>query len=445
MRCLNAFNFGSDFINWVKTFYQNIQSCTINNGLASDYFTLERGVRQGDPLSPYLFLLAIETLAVSIRKNPEIKGIKKGKYETKLLQYADDTTAILSNLNSAKILFQQLEEFKNLSGLELNTSKTEGMWIGSSKGNEETPLGINWPREPIKALGVYFTYDQTLLYEKNFHDKLDKMKRLTNIWSSRGLSIYGKVTIIKSLLIPKLVYISTLLPTPEKIIKKANHIIYTFLWKGEDKVTRLSAINNLENGGIGMIDLESMIKALRLAWLKRIFNNNENTWKSYLMYLLKDVAGPFIFQCNYAMKDLLITSLFYRELLHWWAEFRDHCSNKKDWISVIWNHKEIRIDGKPVFYKEYFKSGIYTVSDLLLHLNNIESYNEVSHKINKANFLTWTSLRHAIPSNLKTAQCYFSIGDPSFRCRNTIFDIRKNKSKDYYTLIISGKAKLPNK
>ena len=235
LRCLNAFNFGSDFINWVKTFYQNIQSCTINNGLASDYFTLERGVRQGDPLSPSLFLLAIETLAVSIRKNPEIEGIKIGKYETKLLQYADDTTAVLSNLNSAKTLFQQLEVFKNLSSLELNTSKTEGMWIGSSKGNEETLLGINWPREPIKALGVYFTYDQTLLYQKNFQDKLDKMKRLTNIWPSRGLSIYGKVTIIKSLLIPKLVYISTLLPTPEKIIKKANHIIYTFLWKGKTR------------------------------------------------------------------------------------------------------------------------------------------------------------------------------------------------------------------
>ncbi len=109
--CLEALNFGPDLINWVKTFYRNIESCVINNGLASDYFTLARGVRQGDPLSPYLFLLVIETLAISIRKDPEIEGIKICHNETKILQYADDTTAVLSNLDSANVLFQQLDHF----------------------------------------------------------------------------------------------------------------------------------------------------------------------------------------------------------------------------------------------------------------------------------------------------------------------------------------------
>ena len=86
-------------------------------------------------LSPYLFLLVIKTLAISIRKNPEIDRIKIGNNETKILQHADDTTAVLSNLDSPNALFQLLDRFKNLCGLEINSSKTEGMWIGSQKNN----------------------------------------------------------------------------------------------------------------------------------------------------------------------------------------------------------------------------------------------------------------------------------------------------------------------
>ena len=73
-------------------------------------------------------------------------------------------------------------------------------------------------------------------------------------------SVYGKVTIIKSLIIPKFVYISSLLPVPKVIVKQLNRMLFKFLWKGPDKVTRLSAINEYDNGGLKMIDLESMIR-----------------------------------------------------------------------------------------------------------------------------------------------------------------------------------------
>ena len=114
-----------------------------------------------------------------------------------------------------------------MSGLKVNSSKT-GLWIGSLKGSEMKPLGIKWPQDPIKALGIFFTYDKKFLDMKNFTEKLDNIKKLINIWSSRGLSLYGKVTIIKSLLLPKVVYASSLLPTPEHIIKELNHLIYNF-------------------------------------------------------------------------------------------------------------------------------------------------------------------------------------------------------------------------
>ena len=146
IKCLEEFNFGPDFIRWVGVFYKDIKSCIINNGLTS----LKRGVRQGDPLSPYLFVIAVETLAIAIRQNPDIKGIVIGQEETKVLQYADDTTATLADVDSAKSLFKLMEIFKNISGLNINSSKTGGMWIGSFRGKMEEPFSIKWPKTRSK-------------------------------------------------------------------------------------------------------------------------------------------------------------------------------------------------------------------------------------------------------------------------------------------------------
>ena len=120
----------------------------------------------------------METLAIAIRQNPSIKGICIGKEETKLLQYADDTTAVLSDTNSAKILFDLLNSFEYISGLQINYTKTEGMWIGSSKNSNDKPFGIKWPDEPVKALGVYFTYDQHLLKENMLSNDWIALKNL---------------------------------------------------------------------------------------------------------------------------------------------------------------------------------------------------------------------------------------------------------------------------
>ena len=109
------------------------------------------------------------------------------------------------------------------------------------------------------------------------------------IKASVCLSLYGRVTVIKSQVIPKLVCICSLMPVPDEIVKELNQLVYKFLWNGTDKVTRLSTINEYDKydkGGLKMTDLECMIKSLRLAWLQRVFNANQVPWKWYLSHIL---------------------------------------------------------------------------------------------------------------------------------------------------------------
>ena len=103
LKCLDAFGFGPTLIRWVETFYNGITSCVLNNGVSTPYFELERGVRPGDPLSAYLFIIAAEILAVTIPSREDIRGIMIGQEEFKLVQYADDLTLFVPNIKCLKL------------------------------------------------------------------------------------------------------------------------------------------------------------------------------------------------------------------------------------------------------------------------------------------------------------------------------------------------------
>ena len=85
---LESFNFGQTFIKWIRTFYNGAKSCAINNRFTSHYFDLQREARQGDPLSLYLFILVMEVLSISIRKDVEIKGLVVDEKGIKLTSFA---------------------------------------------------------------------------------------------------------------------------------------------------------------------------------------------------------------------------------------------------------------------------------------------------------------------------------------------------------------------
>ena len=225
-KCLAATNFGPHLRQSVNVFYHNISSCVVNNGHASESFLLERGVRQGCPLSGMLFVIAI---AQKIRRPKMIKEIEieyNGSQEIQLSQYADDMTALLSDSESVTQLFKLLGLFERCSGLKINESKSELLWLGSWRHRKDKILNLQISEEPVYALGVHSAYERDAALQRNFWDKLISLKKLLNTWSQRDISVYSKINLVKSLALSKLVFICSVMETPIFFVDEVNKIIF---------------------------------------------------------------------------------------------------------------------------------------------------------------------------------------------------------------------------
>ena len=274
-KVLEYLNLGGNFINWMKTFYNNRVSYVINNGFLSSPISMSRGIFQGCPISPYLFVLAIETLAIAIRVNHDIQGIKIGNLEKKASLYADDTICFLhGDMDSFLNLFESLHYFSTFSGCKINVAKSEGIHIGKLKNSVLTPFkeeGLTWNSKTFKALGVTFPLQIKSLYELKFPPRLKKMEQTLNCWRQRGMSLLGKITVIKSLMLPQLLYLFSVLciDIPKTFSKKLNKLLFRFIWSnGNDRVKRSILCNQYEEGGLKMVDQFFYTKAQRMVWVK---------------------------------------------------------------------------------------------------------------------------------------------------------------------------------
>ena len=136
----------------------------IVNEWLTDAIPLSRGVRQGDSLSPLLYVLCVETLACKIRNNPELEGfLLPGTHGLcyKVGNYADDTTCIVESYRCLQVLSNMINIYERGSGARLNLTKTEAMWLGAWRSRDDQPLGLKWMTK-IKILGIVFGRDTEL-------------------------------------------------------------------------------------------------------------------------------------------------------------------------------------------------------------------------------------------------------------------------------------------
>ena len=147
MTLLEHYGFGPSFCNCIRTLYNGAYMRILVNDFLSNPVPLHRGVRQGDALSPMLYILSVEVLACKVRDSPDIDGFLlpgAGGIQFKVGQYADDTTAIVKNDRSLVSLFRAISLYEGGTGAKLSVSKTEAMWLGAWKDRQDKPLGLKW-------------------------------------------------------------------------------------------------------------------------------------------------------------------------------------------------------------------------------------------------------------------------------------------------------------
>jgi hypothetical protein len=278
---LSFFNFGPSIQKWFTVFYQDAKSAVIQCGYLSNFVKISRGCRQGDPLSSYIFILCAEILSLKIKENKKkkIKGITINGFEFKISQFADDTTLILDgSKQSLDETLYILTKYASLSGLNVNYDKTKVVWIGQKKYSSDsikTKWKLLWNQNTFRMLGVNFHVDLLKMVELNFVEKIESVKKIIGFWKRRILTPVGKITVIKSLLLPILNHLFILLPSPsQNIINELNTLFYDFIWQTNVKIKQSVMVKDYSEGGLRMVNLPAFIKALKLTWLRRLTNDS---------------------------------------------------------------------------------------------------------------------------------------------------------------------------
>ena len=195
-KCLKHLNFGNSFTKFIKLFYTDVKSCVANNGYMSNFFSIHRGVRQGCPLSTYLFIICIELLSYKISTNEDLKGIHFFGKEFRRSLFADDASFILDgSYKSFETLIYILDNFANISGLKLNAKKCQVLRIGALRKTEVVYLKhrkFQWNSSQATVLGMTFTTNKDSIFEVNLEPKINNFENCLKQWQHRKLTLMGK-------------------------------------------------------------------------------------------------------------------------------------------------------------------------------------------------------------------------------------------------------------
>ena len=273
-KLLDRSNFGPVFQKWIRIFYQNPESKILINHTLTGAFKIKRSIRQGDSISPILYVLTLEPLLQKIRLNPRIQGIMlPGGRELKQLAFVDDTNFFPKTHESIKLIMEEFNKFGKASGSKVNEQKTQLMPLGSWKPalpdpHESARVNV------VKVFGIHYTNSINQIPRDQWQTLVKKIEDIVKVYFYRSTTIFGRAIIMNTLGFSKINYLIASLDVPGDIKKEIQKTVREFLLKGTVyNVSQETLILAKLDGGVGVQDLEARQDTERYKYIKQIIEN----------------------------------------------------------------------------------------------------------------------------------------------------------------------------
>ncbi|GJR77917.1 RNA-directed DNA polymerase, eukaryota [Tanacetum coccineum] len=287
---LRKFGFGEKWCKWVQCCLHSSRGSILINGSPTEEFQFGKGLKQGDPLSPFLFILIMETLHLSFQRVVDagmFHGINLGgTVSLSHMFYADDAVFVgeWSEKNIATLV-HVFDCFHKVSGLKINMNKSKIMGTHVDHGKvacAANKLGCLILKTPFLYLGTYVGGNMNRL--KSWDDIIDRVKSRLSKWKMNMLSIGGRLTLVKSVLGSMPIFHMSLFKTPSGILRKLESIRSKFFngidgsknkvsWVHWDKV-----LAHKDNGGLGVSSLFALNRGLIFKWIWRFMSHEKSLW-----------------------------------------------------------------------------------------------------------------------------------------------------------------------
>lgn len=336
---LGFMNFSEKWRLWIRGILSSARASVLVNGSPSKEFQYERGVRQGDPLSPFIFIITMEAFTFFMNKGCELelfKGLKtphNGPILTHLL-YADDVMVIGEWMSeNADFIARFMRAFNLISGLKINFHKSFLYGIGCEEAEVvevASKLGCNVGKIPFIHLGLMIGANMNKF--KYWKPVLDLVESRLSLWKASTLSIGGRVTLLRSVFESLPVYYFSLFKAPIRLIQKLDALRRKFLWGGNIEKRGINWVSwdvvtsPKDCGGLGLTPLRDFNISLLTKWHWRYRNEQDRLWRRTVMALhdsqrmLKTIPCRLVATGNwksicsvenfFTNKGLVINSLF---------------------------------------------------------------------------------------------------------------------------------------